>query len=158
MIQVYIGISNHITNLHRRKMAIAMMAMATLMARGTMSTVSPAATSWEEMWRDVSPIRFLSFSSLKRPGVSNVSVPAISLILILSCLHGWQKSISILISPYLITYGIAGRWNEGPDTWPWCHLDSASVNPANYSRVEMNKDRNNRFHLLQGHSENDFIW
>ena len=96
-----------------------MMAMATLMARGTMSTVNPAATSWEEMWRDVSPISSLSFSSLKS-SVSNVSVSAISSILILCCLRGWQNwtqaaivlYFDLAISPY-IRHCRQVKWGPG---------------------------------------------
>ena len=71
-------------------MGIATMAMATAMARGRTSTVNPASTSWEEMWRAVSSIRSPSFTSPKS-SVNNVSVFAISMILILCCWHEWQK-------------------------------------------------------------------
>ena len=100
-----------------------MMAMETTMARGTTSTFSPTATSWEEMWRNFSPISSLNFSSPKM-SVNDVSVFSTSMILFLCCSLEWQKWTQAIFYFDLGTYGIAGWWNEGPETWPSCHLDS----------------------------------
>ena len=92
---------------------IATMAMETTMARGTTSTFSPTATSWEEMWRNFSPISSLNFSSPKR-SVNDVSVFSTSMILFLCCSLEWQKWTQAIFYFDLGTYGGCRLVEWGP--------------------------------------------